>query len=142
MSNRHDDIKTAASKLTDAMSGLLRAIDALGDEGAAAGDIPDAIARGARAGWPLASTPLANSAANRDSLARGAVEDPGTHAPGAQWTVMPWPPFPRQDPCRGERQRRRPKAAARFAPCGLARSVSTSGDRSSRPAAVSCNRRP
>ena len=43
MSNEHDDIKTAASKLTDAMSGLLRAIDALGDEGAAAGDIPDGL---------------------------------------------------------------------------------------------------
>ncbi len=38
-----DDIKTAASKLTDAMSGLLRAIDAATDEGAAARDIPDTL---------------------------------------------------------------------------------------------------
>ncbi|HWF15556.1 MAG TPA: hypothetical protein VG244_05190 [Acidimicrobiales bacterium] len=41
MSDENDDVKTAASKLTDAMSGLLRAIDAIGDEGAAASDIPD-----------------------------------------------------------------------------------------------------
>jgi hypothetical protein len=36
-----NDIKTAAAKLTDAMSGLVRAIDALGDERAAANDIPE-----------------------------------------------------------------------------------------------------
>ncbi len=41
MSNQNDDLKAAASKLTDAMSGLLRAIDAIGDEAAAASDIPD-----------------------------------------------------------------------------------------------------
>jgi hypothetical protein len=35
------DITTAASELTHAVSGLLRAIDALGDDRAAAGDIPD-----------------------------------------------------------------------------------------------------
>ncbi len=39
MSNEKDDIKTPASKLTDAMSGLLRAIDAVADEAAAAGKI-------------------------------------------------------------------------------------------------------
>ncbi len=43
MSNENDDIKTATSKLTDAMSGLLRAIDAVGDEGAAAKEIPDEL---------------------------------------------------------------------------------------------------
>lgn len=41
MANENDDVKTAASKLTDAMSGLVRAIDALGDEGTAARDIPE-----------------------------------------------------------------------------------------------------
>jgi hypothetical protein len=41
MSNDDNDIKAAASRLTDAMSGLLRAIDAVGDEGATASDIPD-----------------------------------------------------------------------------------------------------
>jgi hypothetical protein len=43
MSNEDDDIKTAASKLTDAMSGLLRAIDAVADDGAAVKNIPDAL---------------------------------------------------------------------------------------------------
>jgi hypothetical protein len=41
MGNENDDVKTAASRLTDAMSGLVRAIDAVADEGAAARDIPD-----------------------------------------------------------------------------------------------------
>ena len=41
MSNEDNDIKAAASNLTDAMSGLLRAIDALADEAAAAKDIPE-----------------------------------------------------------------------------------------------------
>jgi hypothetical protein len=41
MASENDDVKTAASRLTDAMSGLLRAIDAVADEGAAARDIPD-----------------------------------------------------------------------------------------------------
>jgi hypothetical protein len=41
MSDRDDDIKTAASRLTAAMSGLLRAMDALADEGLAARDIPE-----------------------------------------------------------------------------------------------------
>ena len=41
MSKEDNNIKTAASELTNAMSGLLRAVDALGDEGAAAGDIPE-----------------------------------------------------------------------------------------------------
>jgi hypothetical protein len=36
-----EDIKTAAGKLTDAMSGLLRAIDAVDDEAATARDIPE-----------------------------------------------------------------------------------------------------
>jgi hypothetical protein len=35
------DVTTAASELTHAVSGLLRAIDALGDDRLAAGDIPD-----------------------------------------------------------------------------------------------------
>jgi hypothetical protein len=43
MSNEYDDIKTAASRLTDAMSGLLRAIDGVADEGAAARVIPDGL---------------------------------------------------------------------------------------------------
>ena len=43
MSTENEDIKTAASRLTDAMSGLLRAMDALADERAAAGDIPDEL---------------------------------------------------------------------------------------------------
>jgi hypothetical protein len=43
MSNEDDDIKTAASKLTEAMGGLLRAIDAMADEAAAAKDIPEAL---------------------------------------------------------------------------------------------------
>ena len=41
MSNEDNDIKAAASNLTDAMSGLLRAMDALADESTAAKDIPD-----------------------------------------------------------------------------------------------------
>ncbi len=41
MSNDGDDIKSAALRLTDAMSGLLRAIDAVGDEGATATEVPD-----------------------------------------------------------------------------------------------------
>jgi hypothetical protein len=43
MSNENDDVKTAASKLTDAMRGLLRAIDVVADEGAAARAIPDTL---------------------------------------------------------------------------------------------------
>ena len=43
MSNQDDNIKTAVSKLTDAMSGLLRAIDAMADEGSAARDIPEEL---------------------------------------------------------------------------------------------------
>jgi hypothetical protein len=39
--SKDDDVKAAASKLTAAMSELLRAIDAMGDEAAAAKDIPD-----------------------------------------------------------------------------------------------------
>jgi hypothetical protein len=38
-----DDVKAATSKLTDAMAGLLRAIDAVGDDGKAAQDIPDEV---------------------------------------------------------------------------------------------------
>jgi hypothetical protein len=41
MSNGENDIRAAASTLTDAMSGLLRAIDAVADEGTTARDIPD-----------------------------------------------------------------------------------------------------
>jgi len=40
MSVEDDNIKAAAARLTDAMSGLLRAIDAMADEGAASRDIP------------------------------------------------------------------------------------------------------
>jgi hypothetical protein len=36
-----DDIKSAASELTHAMSGLLRAVDAAGDDGTAAQGIPE-----------------------------------------------------------------------------------------------------
>ncbi|HEY1653356.1 MAG TPA: hypothetical protein VGG09_15835 [Acidimicrobiales bacterium] len=43
MSTEESDVKIAASKLTDAMSGLLRAIDAVADEAAAARDIPDEL---------------------------------------------------------------------------------------------------
>jgi len=43
MSNEDDNIKTAVSNLTDAMSGLLRAIDAMADEGSAARDIPEEL---------------------------------------------------------------------------------------------------
>ena len=43
VSDEKDDIKTAASELTNAVSGLLRAIDAVGDDGAAAKDIPDEL---------------------------------------------------------------------------------------------------
>ena len=41
MSNGDSDIKAAAANLTDAMSGLLRAIDAVDDEAATASDIPE-----------------------------------------------------------------------------------------------------
>jgi hypothetical protein len=37
MGNEYEEVKTAASKLTDAMRGLLRAINAVADEG---GDLP------------------------------------------------------------------------------------------------------
>lgn len=43
MSNEDDNIKTAVSKLTDSMSGLVRAIDAMADEGAATRDIPEEL---------------------------------------------------------------------------------------------------
>jgi hypothetical protein len=43
MRNESDDIKTAASELVHAMEGLLRAIDAVEDQGVAARDIPDAL---------------------------------------------------------------------------------------------------
>ena len=43
VSDDKDDIKKAASELTHAVSGLLRAIDAVGDDGAAAKEIPDAL---------------------------------------------------------------------------------------------------
>jgi len=41
MSSEDGNVKSAAAKLTDAMSGLVRAIDARGDERAAAGEIPE-----------------------------------------------------------------------------------------------------
>lgn len=43
MRTENDDIKTAVSTRTGAMSGLLRAIDALADENAAARDIPERL---------------------------------------------------------------------------------------------------
>jgi hypothetical protein len=43
MSDGANNVKTAASELTHAMSGLLRAIDALADDGAAARDIPEEL---------------------------------------------------------------------------------------------------
>ncbi|MGA2305368.1 MAG: hypothetical protein ABSH29_14350 [Acidimicrobiales bacterium] len=43
MSSQADDIKAAAAELTHAMSQLLRAIDAAGDEGAAVGSIPSQL---------------------------------------------------------------------------------------------------
>jgi hypothetical protein len=43
VSDDKDDIKTAASELTNAVSGLVRAIDAVGDDGVAAKDIPDEL---------------------------------------------------------------------------------------------------
>jgi hypothetical protein len=43
VSDEKDDIKTAASELTHAVSGLLRAIDAVGDDGAAVRDLPDEL---------------------------------------------------------------------------------------------------
>lgn len=44
VSDDKDDVTTAASELTHAVSGLVRAIDAVGDDGAAAKDIPDELA--------------------------------------------------------------------------------------------------
>jgi hypothetical protein len=43
MSNEDDSIKAAASKVTSAMSGLLRAIDAAADDGSAVRDIPEEL---------------------------------------------------------------------------------------------------
>jgi hypothetical protein len=43
MSTEDDNIKTAASNLTDAMSGLVRAMDARADESAAVKDIPEEL---------------------------------------------------------------------------------------------------
>jgi hypothetical protein len=43
VSNEDDNIKAAALKLSDAMSGLVRAMDAMSDEGAAGKDIPDEL---------------------------------------------------------------------------------------------------
>ena len=43
VSDQNDDIKTAASDLTHSVSGLVRALDARGDDGAAAADIPDGL---------------------------------------------------------------------------------------------------
>ncbi len=44
VSHDKDDVTTAASELTHAVSGLVRAIDVVGDDGAAAKDIPDELA--------------------------------------------------------------------------------------------------
>jgi hypothetical protein len=41
MTDQEDNLKSAALNLTTAMSGLLRAIDAVGDDGTAAKNIPD-----------------------------------------------------------------------------------------------------
>jgi hypothetical protein len=43
MSPDANDVQAAASRLTNAMSELVRAIDAVGDEGAAAKDIPEEL---------------------------------------------------------------------------------------------------
>jgi hypothetical protein len=43
MGNENDDVKAAAARLTDAMSGLLRAMDAIADEGVAVRDIPEEL---------------------------------------------------------------------------------------------------
>jgi hypothetical protein len=41
VTDEEENLKSAALNLTTAMSGLLRAIDAIGDDGAAAKDIPE-----------------------------------------------------------------------------------------------------
>jgi hypothetical protein len=41
MSTEEENVKAASATLIDAMSGLLRAIDAMADEGVAARDIPE-----------------------------------------------------------------------------------------------------
>ena len=41
MTDEEENLKSAALNLTTAMSGLLRAIDAIGDDGAAAKNIPE-----------------------------------------------------------------------------------------------------
>jgi hypothetical protein len=41
VANDDDNVKTAVSNLTNAMSGLVRAIDAVKDEGEAAKNIPE-----------------------------------------------------------------------------------------------------
>ena len=41
MTDQEENLKSAALNLTTTMSGLLRAIDAVGDDGAAAKNIPD-----------------------------------------------------------------------------------------------------
>jgi hypothetical protein len=41
MTDEEESLKSAALNLTTAMSGLLRAIDAIGDDGAAAKNIPE-----------------------------------------------------------------------------------------------------
>ena len=43
MSDKSDGVEAAASDLTHAVSGLLRAIDAVGDDAAAARDVPDQL---------------------------------------------------------------------------------------------------
>ena len=44
MSDGKDDVTTAASELTHAVSEFVRAIDAVGDDGAAARAMPDELA--------------------------------------------------------------------------------------------------
>jgi hypothetical protein len=80
VSNENDDITTAPSKLTDAMSGLLRAIDAVADEGAAAREIHGD--QHGRCPWDR----LARCASSRNrSLARELAEQ----VPGLGTVVVP-----------------------------------------------------
>jgi hypothetical protein len=53
--NEDDNINTAAARLTDAMSGPLRAIDAMTDEGVAVRDVPEELPEVGRLGARLSA---------------------------------------------------------------------------------------
>ncbi len=70
------------------------------------------------------------------------LEDAATVSADERWTVTAWPPYLRRDLAGVRAAATARKGSGSFRPCGLGRSASTSGAKSSRPAAASCSRPP